>query len=112
MQTKVELYTLVGTSFPIPFWLPVHSGTINDLTALQVRACIYTMDTPPPPTLRAVAEAEMPAGISGGLPGSVDAKHSHKTGFDMDLHTLMCGHYLAGFMLAVTEWYQTLLACS
>lgn len=50
----------------------------------------------------------MPAGISGGLPGSEDAKHSHKTGFDTDLHALMCGHYLAGFMLAVTEWYQTL----
>lgn len=26
MQTKVELYILVGTSFPVPFWLPVHSG--------------------------------------------------------------------------------------
>lgn len=50
----------------------------------------------------------MPAGISGGLPGSVDTKHSHKTGFDTDLHALMCSHQLAGLMLAVTEWYQTL----
>ena len=38
----------------------------------------------------------------------MDAKHSHKTGFDMHLHTLMCGHQLAGLVLAVTEWYQTL----
>lgn len=35
------------------------------------------MDTPTVPALR-VAEGEIPAGISG-LPGMVDAKHSHRT---------------------------------
>lgn len=40
------------------------------------------MDTPTVPALR-VAEGEIPAGISG-LPGMVDAKHSHRTASDMD----------------------------
>lgn len=50
----------------------------------------------------------MPADISGGLPGSMDAKHSRKMGFDTDLHALMCGHQFAALMLAVSEWYRTL----
>lgn len=71
------LYSCLNT---LP-WPIFHLSTLDNQCHGSI-PCIYTMDTPTVPALR-VAEGEIPAGISG-LPGMVDAKHSHRTASDMD----------------------------
>lgn len=68
MQTKAELYILVGTPFPMPFWSPLRSGL--SVTWQHFKSCIYTLDTPPLPTL--ISCRGRNAGVLG-LPGSVAA---------------------------------------